>query len=356
MERTVYQEYTFSGTHTEVGRQHGETLRQPLRQHLDVIYALAGRQPGFSRERALETAMSLEPYIGRFAPGFVDELRGLAEGAGISYREAVLLQARQEVVNLDRLGGGRLECTSFMAGPSVTANGHTYAGQNADLTGDFGRFTYLLTFAVTGKPKIKMITPAGQISYLGMNDRGMSANCNFLVCEGWKRGFPRYLISRLLLEQPDLQTARQLMLRLERASSRNILLCQDGGQAVDFENTAAEIAAIEAGGGYFVHSNHFLSPRMQRYERSNPYELLNSRTRLARLSQLMEANRGRIDSALLQSFLRDHENGVHSICMHPDPPENHANTFASMIFDLTDRTMDVARNNPCQNEYVHYTF
>jgi len=41
-------------------------------------------------------------------------------------------------------------------------------------------FTVVLTFAVTGKPAVMMLVPAGQISYLGISSEGLSANANFL--------------------------------------------------------------------------------------------------------------------------------------------------------------------------------
>jgi predicted choloylglycine hydrolase len=133
-------------------------------------------------------------------------------------------------VNLGKSGAADQECTSYAIKEKCTKHGKVYSGQNADLNGDFEKFSNVITFSVKGKPEIMMLTPAGQISYLGINKEGLSVNCNFLPCSGWKKGFPRYLISRWLLEESTFDDACAKMEKLkERAASRNILLCDDKG-------------------------------------------------------------------------------------------------------------------------------
>lgn len=356
MVKSFYDHYMFEGTHKQVGQQHGEALREQIQHHLHFIFDQSDHKSGLTREKVLSVAASFDPYIQSYAPGFAEELHGLANGAGISYNEALLLQARQEVLNMQQFGRGEMECTSFAIRPEYTITGKMYAGQNADLTGEFKSFTNVITFKVTGKPQVMMVTPAGQISYQGCNDQGMSINCNFLVCNGWKQGFPRYLTSRLAIEQKSFSEARSVMEKLERASSRNLLLCHKDGDIVDFETTATDFEPIVVQTPYFVHSNHFLSDRMKQYEGNNEYEGINSHHRLDRLNQLIAKNRGNIDSRLIKSFLRDHANEPHTLCMHPDIPDNRAHTFASIIINLTDCVMEVCRGNPCCNEYATYEF
>ena len=74
---------------------------------------------------------------------------------------------------------------------AYTRTGGTFAGQNADLSGGIEQFAAVLTFAVTGKPAVMMLVPAGQISYLGISSEGLSADANFLRSGGWRTGFPR---------------------------------------------------------------------------------------------------------------------------------------------------------------------
>jgi predicted choloylglycine hydrolase len=352
----VFNHYIFKGTPREVGRQHGEALKDSLKRHLSISYELARNISKIGKEKALETAATLKPYIDKYAPDFLEELKGMTEAAGISLNEAFLLQARQEIVYLSQYGNGGFECTSFAIGREYASDGKVYSGQNADLSGDFESVSNIITFAVEGKPQIMMLVPAGQISYLGMNSEGMSTNCNFLACEGWKKGYPRYLISRLMLEQRTFEDACQVLLSLdERASSRNILLADYKGNIADFETTADDCGRTDAE-GMFVHSNHFIDPYMKRYEREDGPGLKDSKCRLDRLTELIRENKGRIDSDMIKSFLRDHKDGCYSLCMHAENSPGQYHTFASMIINLTDRVMEVAKGNPCRSEYKAYGF
>jgi predicted choloylglycine hydrolase len=354
--KAFFDHYEFKGSHYEVGLQHGEALRDQIRHHLETIYELAAKVSLASRERLLNIAELYRPYIEGYAPDFLTELEGMARGAEITMEEALLLQARQEVVNLKNAGAADRECTSFAIKGSCTVDGKAYSGQNADLNGNFEEFSNVVTFSVEGKPLIMMVTPAGQISYQGMNDEGLSVNCNFLACNGWRKGFPRYLISRLMLEEStfDRACARLEGLR-ELAASRNVLLCDEKGNMINYETTPERVAAIRDAGDYFVHSNHFLHPEMLCCECESDKE--NSICRLKRLTELIEKNKGRISADMLKTFLRDHENGKNSICMHRDPDKEVSyHTFASIINHLADRYMEAAKGNPCTNEFSIYKF
>lgn len=350
-----YKHYIFQGDHKEVGRQHGEALRELIQYHLEVIYDLGEQKSNVKKNEALEIAALYEPYIGKYAPGFLDELSGLAEGARISMKEALLLQVRQEVVNLARCGGD-FECTSYAITPEYTSDGKMYAGQNADLTGNFESFTNVVTFAVKGKPKIMMAVPAGQLSFNGINSEGIGVDANFLRCSGWQKGFPRYLITRLAAEQTTFEAACAKIESLdERASSRNILVTDYRGNIVSYEITATDWAKIPAE-GFFVHSNHFIDKRLASlYEVNTEEEMRNSVSRKNRFDQLIKENKGRIDIRKIKNFLRDHSNGNNSICAH-EYTKGVYHTFTSLISNLTDLEITVAKGTPCRGEYATYEF
>lgn len=362
MKQKYFDHYIFSGTHREVGRQHGEALRGQIQEHLQITYANAKRVSGIDPERALQVASLYAPYIAQHAPGFLEEIEGLGEGANITSQEALLLQVRQEATYLSLYGQGGFEseCSSYAVGPGYTADGKMYAGQNADLAGNFEDVSNVITFAVEDKPQVMMVVPAGQISYLGMNSEGMGVNCNFLACDGWRKGYPRYLISRLLMEQRTFEEACQVMDRLtERSSSRNVLLTDYKGNIADFETTSIDIGRIDAE-GMFVHTNHFLDIRMQQYEKATGNSWVDTHWRYYRIRQLMENNKGKITPEVIKEILRDHAmdpiyNKI-SICTHECDESNYYHTFTAMIENLTDLTMEITCGNPCENEFKTYRF
>jgi len=351
MSRT-FPHFTLRGTHREVGRRHGEALRPLIRAHLDLIYAQGAQKSQLAPETARRWAQAFGPVIGAAAPHFLEEIEGLAQGAGIEPAEAILLQVRQEVAHVARFGTVDLECTSFAVSGAYTRTGGTFAGQNADLSGGIEQFAAVLTFAVTGKPAVMMLVPAGQISYLGISSEGLSADANFLRSAGWRTGFPRYLLTRLAIEQPTIKAAVDAALTPRRASSRNLLLADRAGAMVDIE-TAAEEHALTWGDGCLVHANHHVLPGMAGHETATPDELHNSTCRHERIAALVEAGRGRLDAEALKTILRDHANGPHSICAHPG--ERVSYSFASLIFDLDAARMEIAVGPPCEHEYATYT-
>jgi len=343
--------YRLQGSPREVGRQHGEALRETIRAHLDLIYTQGTRRSQISPDSARRWALAFGPIIADAAPDFLAEIEGVGEGAGIQRSEALLLQVRQEVTHVGRFGTVDLECTSFAVSAPYTRTGATYAGQNADLAGGIEAFSAVLTFAVTGKPAIMMLVPAGQISYVGLSSEGLSADASFLRSSGWRTGFPRYLLTRLAIEQPTLKAAVDAALAPPRASSRNLLLADRSGAMVDIE-TSARDHELGWGEGYLVHANHHLLPSMARYETATPEELHNSGCRQDRLAALMEQHRGRIDAGVLHTMLRDHAHRPHSICAHPG--ERASYSFASIVSDLEAGVMEVAVGPPCEHEYVRY--
>ena len=346
-----FQHHRLQGTPREVGRQHGEALRSMIRAHLELIYTQGAQRSNLVPETARRWALAFGPMIGDAAPHFLEEIEGVAEGADIERSEALLLQVRQEVAHVARFGAVDLECTSFAVSGPYTRAGTTFAGQNADLAGGIEAFSAVLTFAVTGKPAVMMLVPAGQISYLGISSEGLSADANFLRSAGWRTGFPRYLLTRLAIEQPTLKAAVDAALTPRRASSRNLLLADRTGAMVDIETTAQE-HGLAWGNGCLVHANHHVLPGMAGHETATAEERHNSGCRQDRIAALMEEHRGRIDATVLKTVLRDHANPPHSICAHPR--ERVSYSFASIISDLEAGAMEVAVGPPCEHDYVRY--
>src|SRR5690606_28528666 len=111
------------------------------------------------------------------------------------------------------------ECTTFALAPRITGDGVGLAGQNADLPEIYRRLMVVVDIAPDDGMRVLMAVPAGQVSYIGINERGMGVFANFLTCRGWVRGFPRYLLSRVALQHVRIADALEAVRRLPRASS-----------------------------------------------------------------------------------------------------------------------------------------
>ena len=276
---------TFSGTPEEMGYQHGSRCRELVLRHLALLRDRFEAQ-GIPLAAAVARSLDYRTHVRSVSPDLDRELEGLAAGAGVGIGEAYLLQLRAEI-HADLIGDleSSNECTTFAFEPSATDTGRSLAGQNADLPAMYRGLLIVAEFRPEHGPAILMVVPAGQISYIGINDAGLAAFANFLTCDGWRVGYPRYLFTRLALQQPDLDAAVASIEGIERASSRNLLL-MGGGRAVDLENTPGRVSRLEPRSGRLFHSNHYLSSELAGAERSEGGRLRNSEIRYDRIREL----------------------------------------------------------------------
>jgi len=353
--------YRFAGTHREIGRAHGASCAELVRRHRDLALARLASS-GVGRDEALAAAMEYRPFVVDHAPDLDDEIVGVAEGAGIELAEAYLLQLRAEVYArvLGRPEASN-ECTTFAAVPSVTADGRVLAGQNADLPAIYQELMIVMELHPDEGPSILMVTPAGQVSYIGLSSDGMAVFANFLNCEGWGLGFPRYLLSRYALAQGGVDAALAALETLPRASSRHLMMVDVSGRAVSYENTPQRGAAIEPLGGLAVHANHYLSAQLADEERAGQQALQNSRVRQARAEQLFGARRGGLTLEVAMELFRDRGTAPDALSVEPgDDPHDDALydyiTVTSAIASPMTGELWVSAGPPSRHPYVRYAF
>lgn len=168
--------YRFAGTHREIGRQFGEATAEVVRRHRDLALTRLDARSGVTPGQALVVAMRYQPWVVKYAPFLDEEIQGLAEGAGLSLAEAYLLQLRAELAYppgpQSRAENGD-ECTTFALLPEATADGSPLIGQNADLPAFYSEIGVIVEIVADDAPRVLMLTPAGQVSYIGINDQGL---------------------------------------------------------------------------------------------------------------------------------------------------------------------------------------
>ncbi|KQL48290.1 hypothetical protein AN963_00245 [Brevibacillus choshinensis] len=345
--------YRFSGTHREIGQQYGESCAALIQKHRDYALERLRSKVQIPSMRALEEeALKYRPFVQEYAPFFDEEIQGIAEGSGISLGEAYFLQLRAEIYHhFDTTD----ECTTFAVSPEASKDGAPLIGQNADLPAFYSEVGIVVEYVPNDGPACLMLTPAGQVSYIGINDAGLGVFANFLVCDGWRIGFPRYLLSRLALTKTSVNEAVALVQSVHRASSRNLILLDQTGKSLDLETVPTHTAAIEAVNGLLAHSNHFVAESMVGEERKTGEDLENSRVRLQRMRTLLESKHGQLDVEAMQELLRDRETAPHTLCRMPGDFGDSI-TFASVIAEPSKGNLWIAIGPPHQYEYKCYSF
>ncbi len=345
--------YRFEGTHREIGRQYGESCRPTIHHHRDLLMDLVRSRTGATADGLLALGMEFRPYVLRHVPSFDEEIMGVAEGSGLSLEEAYFIHLRAELSNLGKTDH---ECTSFAAVGDATEDGAPLVGQNADLMAFYIEIGVVVEIVPDDAPAVLMVAPAGQISYVGINDRGLAVFGNFLHSDGWRVGFPRYLASRLVLTQPTVDAAIAAVESVPRATSRNLIMADAEGTAADLETTPTRDVRLDPERGLLAHTNHYLAEELLGEERYAGPGLVNSHRRLERMRELLALHRTRLNVETLQMILRDRANMPDPICRMPGEEDPDIVSFTSIIAEPAKRRLWVAVGPPNLHPFQCYEF
>src|SRR5690242_8548837 len=114
-----------AGGPRERGRQYGEATRERIARSLEAYEALFAHYAGIGWDEATaQAARYLEP-IERYEPRFAEELRGIAEGAGVRLDDVLALNTRTEVMYAAQARTAEglrrpSECSAFALTPEAT--------------------------------------------------------------------------------------------------------------------------------------------------------------------------------------------------------------------------------------------
>ncbi len=341
------------GSWGQIGLSLGRQLEPLIRQHLDAWLAHVVAQTGCTREDAIACAGVFAEPIEAHAPFLWEELDGLARGCGLSVDSLLVLQARSEVQRLQTPAAKvESECTTFAIGPSRTEHRRTYFGHNIDLPAVLEPYGVVLQHEPDDGPATLMYTGAGLLGHNGLNELGVGICANFIEDPaGWGIGFPRYLLSRLALCSETTDAAVRAVTAPPRAASRNLLIADASGDMIDLELLVGVLGELQPDDDLLMHTNHLEAVRLKGLDTPERDSLV----RRSRVETLFESADGPVTLEVLKSFVRDHENGIDSICVH-DHATSFWKTIVSVIGDLSTRSLHVAKGNPCGSEFVSYGF
>jgi isopenicillin-N N-acyltransferase-like protein len=134
----------------------------------------------------LAAARTWRPIVEDAAPHLLQEMDGIAAGAGVTPGDILALNARGEIVRshdsaFTRMAAGEADgCSSFALLPEATGDGHTYCGQNWDWRAGTEPTTVVVRVVQPPKPTVIMQVEAGQVGRHGVNSAGIALNANGL--------------------------------------------------------------------------------------------------------------------------------------------------------------------------------
>jgi isopenicillin-N N-acyltransferase-like protein len=352
-----------SGSPRERGRQYGEATRGRIERSLEAYRGLFHHYAGIGwRAATAQAARYLEP-IERYEPRYAEELRGIAEGAGVGLGDVLALNTRTEVMYAAQAraaDGPRrpAECSAFALLPEATG-GTTIVGQNWDWhLHAFETCVVLEVEQDDGRPDFVTVVEAGLLAKAGLNSAGIGLATNALVCsdDRGEPGVPYHVVLRAILDAETMSDALQAVQRSVRSSSASYVVAHADGLAVGIESAPgdhARVGLVFPERGVLLHTNHFLAPPGGLRDLSI-WAMPTSPFRLERLRTRVEAARGALSADALRDLLADHANHPGGICCHPDrrvPAPERTATVVSLVADLDARTLWLADGPPCSTAW-----
>jgi len=265
--------------------------------------------------------------IADFDPDYMEEMRGIAEGANVPLEAVVTVNCRTEMMFGFKEAAAIHEkmedgCTGVVAMPSVTASGRLIHAHNWDWRQEAADSSIVLRVRSENGPDILTLVEAGGLARHGFNSAGVALTANFLACDrDFKApGVPLAVLRRKILEQANLAHALRVPGTTPRSCSNNIMISQADGEAVDLECAPDECFWIQPEGGLLAHSNHFISPSARArltdtYFGKNPDTLY----RVTRVHDYLAARRGKIDYKDMVEALSDKYGFPDSVLRAPKP-------------------------------------
>ncbi|MBI2104006.1 MAG: hypothetical protein HYT90_00290 [Candidatus Omnitrophica bacterium] len=236
-----------SGTPYELGRQHGDALREEVRAsvaqvlgffrgYLKVPWA-GGLAVNWWLDRAWAQAV---PFVPADA---LEELRGLADGSGVPLRELFRLHA---------IPDRTYSCSNFAAWGRATAGGRLIHVRNLDWNIGAGiqRFPVVFVVRPSGKRAFVNVGWAGFIGVLtGANDAGLSiGQIGAETVDATFRGEPMVFVMRRVLEEAGtVDEAASLIRQARRTVGVNYVVADARAKrAVAIETTRRHVRVFEA--------------------------------------------------------------------------------------------------------------
>lgn len=360
---TTLEKLELTGSPHERGVIHGEAFADEIASNV-ALYLEIFEYKGTDEQTVYEQVDEFIPLIEDENEDYAEEMKGIAEGSGLSLEEVTVLNARYEVMYsafkqaADELDEGLPDaCTAFGIQPEISSTDHTYLGQNWDWMP--GLETFVMDIKRDNKPNMVAMTEAGIVGgKIGFNEHGIGMTLNGLITE--KDGEdpfnkPYHVRFREVLDARRMDEAIAPLISTPRACSANVIVAHEVGEMVNLEISPQSSNYIYPQNHLLTHANHVedRSTMNSEFEKLIPDTLC----RAPRLKRLLAQHEGDIDVDVLKNALQDHFGRPNSICRHPNEEDeklDQLQTNGSYIMDLTEKRMFGTGQPPCTTEYAEF--
>ena len=355
-----------SGAPRERGRQYGQKAAGRIKKGTTHYFAQL-KELSLDAKGVAALVRDYLPVIEAFEPSYIEEMRGIAEGADVPFEDVVLLNARTEIIKLANPAiRARLKtpedpdgCTGVVVLPQATTDGRLIHAQNWDWKRECAETAVVLKVRRDDGPDLMTFTEAGALGRCGFNAVGIAITANYLESDRDYRqvGVPLALIRRKVLENEHLALAMRAVYCTKKSAANNMIVSHREGVAIDFECAPDETFQVHPQNGLLVHANHFVSPvALGKLKDTGPFNTPDSLYRDIRVRDLLQPHIGSITFDTVKSALFDEFAYPWSVCRPPrrNLSNNLSSTVAMILMEPASGLMQVAPLPALNREFTSY--
>jgi hypothetical protein len=326
------------------GHAYGKQFREAIRDflHTEIDAAFVGRP--FTKEQMLHFASACGEVVRAECPLVAEEFQGIAEGAGLTFEEVVLINLHEEFfhrTDLPKHG----HCTAVAVAPPDTGNTHTYVGQTWDWMQRVAGKSCVTEWRRPEGVSVLAYGFPGMPTGAGMNAEGI-ALCWTSAALGIKGqpprvGIPSYMLIAHFLAQKDLDSVVREAQKNRHAGWFTFVIADRNGRLVNIEGAPGRVV-VEPADGRLARVSYG-SRAMA--EATSPYRAP-LHPRCQRMYDLLRKSQGTNDLARLQAYYADPTYRISA----------GKGTIDMMVFDTTARAAYLSRGPSYKASWREFEF
>ncbi len=332
------------GSHRDMGVDFGRAAKDILLAFIEDSCKAYPRSAKMTIEDAKRHAAKyFLPTVRRRYPKYLEEVRGIAEGAGLHLDDIFFLTADEEIMALRRAPE---KCSSA----AIRVGQRTYLGHNEDYPKRYLSRLIVVEAHPNDAPAFLALTYpyvlAGPVC--GLNAAGMAFAANSLNFPPRQKGMPTNFVLRDVYRSRRLADVRRAM-HVPRPLMGNALMAvSDIERAASvIEASLDDVAVVTMGAnGLLAHANHVVSGTL---DRTGEKPTRNSRSRGAALELLLAASKQRTADGLKKA-LSSVKYGLRKIAAR----KSDSCTLATAILDPNRGMMYVAKRGSGGHGFMAY--
>ena len=365
-----------TGTPRQRGRAHGESLRPAIREGIARWKACLGKNTGLHPDRCAYlrqflAARDFLPALQKWTPGLVDEIEGIAEGAGLDFPTVYAWQlVDEEWLYRREAFFGTFEAPPGCSGIGVFGDraGAPLLAQTMDIPGYYHDLQTILHIQYPHSDlEAFVFTIPGMVAINGLNNHGVGVCVNTLSqLQPARDGLPVAAVLCGILECKTGVEAEGFVRMIRHASGQNYLIGSPQG-ITSLECSASKVVAFAPSGRSLPvwHTNHPLVNDDTRrfwnaYQKATPelkaqidLDLKDSTDRCVYLErELADASRGMTVESI-HSIL-----SVHDVPVCVDyQDDNQSHTYGCLIMELAvPPVLHITLGPPCSHPLQEFRY